>query len=65
MSPDIGERRNGARVDPPVIVERDRKESVEPPPIRPGMNPSKFPPYGMIIGLVTVMPPMASFDVAP
>jgi hypothetical protein len=44
MPPDSGERLKDVRVDPIVAVERDRKESAEPPPMRLGMNPSNIPP---------------------
>jgi hypothetical protein len=44
MPPDDGERIDVAREGPIVEVGRDRNESEEPPPIRPGMNPSVMPP---------------------
>src|SRR6478735_6264539 len=44
MPPVMGESLNELRVDPIVVVGRDRKESEDPPPIRLGMNPSNIPP---------------------
>jgi hypothetical protein len=43
IPPESGERLNDVRADPIAAVERDRKESSEPPPIRLGMNPSNIP----------------------
>ena len=44
MPPDSGDRLNDVRFDPIVMEGRDRKASSEPPPMRPGMNPSNMPP---------------------
>ena len=44
MPPDNGEKIDGAREVVIVAVGRARNESGEPPPIRPGMNPSVMPP---------------------
>ena len=49
IPPVIGDKLNDVRYEPIVIVGRDRKAIGEPPPVRPGMNPSNIPPYGMIM----------------
>src|SRR5579883_1229698 len=65
IAPERGERRNDGLADPIAVAGRERKESAEPPPIRPGMKPSNRPPYGMIMGLRLAMPAAENPAVAP
>jgi hypothetical protein len=44
IPPDSGDRLNDVREELIAAVGRDRKDSVVPPPMRLGMNPSNMPP---------------------